>query len=86
MEKAIVTVKDRSGQFERDMELPVGLPVSVLAKKLLEALKIIDQRTFSPYGSLSLFCGGKALDKTKTLNELEIWDGSIIVVQQEAGI
>lgn len=86
MEKAIVTVRDRSGQFERDMELPVDLPMSILAKKLLEALKSIDHRAFSSFGALSLSCGGEVLDRGKTLNELEIWDGSIIVIQQEASI
>lgn len=86
MEKVIVTVRDRSGKFECDMELPVNLPTAMLANKLLETLKNIDYRTFSSFGALSLSCGGAVLDKTKTLNELEIWDGSIIVVQQEAGI
>ena len=86
MEKAIVTVRDHNGQFERDMELPADLPVSALAEKLLEALKRIDHRTFSSFRTLALSCGGTVLDKEKTLNELEIWDGSIIVVQQEASI
>lgn len=84
MEKAIITVRDHTGRFDRDLELPVDLPTGMLAKKLLEVLKDIDRRTFSSFGALSLSCGGKVLDKTKTLNELEIWDGSIIVVQQEA--
>lgn len=81
MEQAIVTIRDISGQFERDMELPVDLPVSVLAEKLLKILKNIDYQTFSSFSALSLSCGGELLDREKTLNELEIWDGSTIVVQ-----
>lgn len=81
METAIVTVRDRSGQFECDMELPAGLPVAALAEKLLEALRAIDPRTFSAFVGLSLTCNGELLDRGKTLNELEIWDGNVIVVQ-----
>lgn len=80
MERVIVTVKDCGGRFERDMELPADLPVSMLAAKLLAALKRLDDRTFSPVMTPSMSCGGERLDGEKTLDELEIWDGSIITV------
>lgn len=81
METAIVTIKTRNGQFERDAELPADLPVSTLSAKLLETLKNLDHHTFASLSVLSLSCNGKMLDKEKTLNELGIWDGSIIIVQ-----
>lgn len=81
METAIVTIKTRNGQFERDVELPADLSVSTLSAKLLETLRNLDYHTFASLSVLSLSCGGKMLDKEKTLNELGIWDGSIIIVQ-----
>lgn len=81
MDTAIVTVKSRNGQFERDVELPSDLPVSTLSAKLLETLRNLDYHTFAPISALSLSCDGKMLEYGKTLNELGIWDGSIIIVQ-----
>lgn len=81
MDTAIVTIKTSNGQFECDMELPAELPVAALSSKILETLKGFNHHTFSSFAGLSLFCGGTPLDKGKALNELEIWDGSIIVIK-----
>jgi len=83
MNTAIVTIKTQSGVFERDMELPTNLPVSQLTDKLIEVLKFTDYQTFKNMDRPILVCDGKVPDPKKTLDELVIWDGSIIEVRQK---
>ena len=81
MNTAIVTVQLKDGGFERDMELPTNLPVSALSERLLGVLRILDEDRFLRFNSLRMVYRGIILDPNKTLAELKVWDGSIVIVQ-----
>lgn len=81
METAIITLRTQDSQFEQDMELPTNLTVGELAARILETLRVLDWQRFSSFADPILISGGKALDKTKTLDALGIWDGSIIIIR-----
>lgn len=82
MESAIVTVRNTGGSFEKDMELPSNLPVRELSVRLLEVLRTLDYVSFGSFSHLVLSSDGRILDDEKTLDELNVWDGSIITVRQ----
>lgn len=82
MESAIVTVRNTGGSFEKDMELPSNLPVRELSVRLLEVLRTLDYVSFGSFSHLVLSSDGRILDAEKTLDELNVWDGSIITVRQ----
>ena len=81
METSIITLRTQDGRFEQDMELPMNLAVGELTARILETLRILDWQRFSSFANPILISGGKMLDKTKTLDALGIWDGSIITIR-----
>lgn len=82
MESAIVTIRNTSGSFEKDMELPTNLAVRALSARLLEVLHAMDDTIFGSFNDLVLMSDGCVLDPEKNLDELCIWDGSVITVRQ----
>lgn len=81
IEKVLVTICAENPAFEADMELPAQMDIGELAKKLLEALKMLEPAKFSKVDSLSLECDGKILKAGSTLDAQCIWDGRIITVR-----
>lgn len=65
-----------------DLELPAFLPISELADKILETLKILYSREFECVSDIFLTMQGQPLDEQKTLASLGVWDGSTLEVNR----
>ena len=67
MEYAIVTVRTKDGAWEADMELPAKMKLKNVAIKVLDTVKALDADRF----------------EEATLADYQIWDGSILVMDQQ---
>ena len=78
----IVTVKEKNG-LDYDVELPVNVPVSQLAKDIAEVINDYNEKKVLPQDSYALYCDrmGKTLPGNRTLMELGVWNGDILVLQ-----
>jgi uncharacterized ubiquitin-like protein YukD len=78
----IVTVNDASGRFETDLEIPSRLPFSAFKAKLLEILKIMDNRIFYNWNDYRLSYKSRAIGGSDTLASLGAFDGSRLTVEK----
>ena len=81
-DSVLVTVRTRSGDFSVDLDIPSKEPLRELDGKLLEILKTLDGRLFHGWYGVTLTDAGtnKRLLPDDTLENAEIWDGSILYV------
>ena len=86
MSTVIVTVRFEKANFEQDMEVPADIPCTELCKSLLLALEEMDAETFSSFERIKLRLkrNGKVVDDDETLQSKEIWDGSILLIEEGA--
>lgn len=83
-EFVIVTIRTLSGGFEGDYELPANLPAERLSQLLLESLAHQDPRRFGSWKRLCMVCGGWRLEDSDTLSARGIWDGGILMIEEES--
>ena len=76
----ILTVRAEQSGIEHDMELPANIPGAELCGRLLAALKNLDEQVFSTAEKINIRIerSGRLLGEEQTLEEAEVWDGSII--------
>lgn len=77
---AIVTIIDKRDTIIGDFELPVKITVDELSKKMIEFLKAKDSDTYIGLSDVSFQFKNRILDKSETLYENEVWDGSILKI------
>lgn len=79
----IVTMKDKNKKFNYDMELPTDIPVSRLVDNIMEALKAYSRIDLKGTVTGILYCErmGKDLPSEKTLYELGVWSGDVLVIK-----
>ena len=82
LNSVILTIRVEQSRKEYDLELPANIPGEELCWKLLAALKNVDNQAFrfAERISLRINQNGKMLGATQTLEDAEIWDGSILSV------
>jgi len=83
-DSVLVTVRTKDGRFSVDLDIPSTEPVGELKIKLLEILKLLNQQVFNGWQDIRIMNGSnnKLLLLAETLEEAEIWDGSILYVMQ----
>ena len=75
-ENFIVTIANPSGSFETDLEIPSGLPFDEMKGKLLEILKILDEREFHGWQDYALQYKNRVLTGDETFADAGAFDGS----------
>ena len=81
-ESVIITLRTRDRTFSVDLDIPCKEPLNDLKVKLLEILCIFDSHLFGDWRDIR-FQDEKTqslLDPETTLEEAEIWDGSILTI------
>ena len=83
----ILTVVTIQPNNEYDMELPANIPGAELCEKLLEVLKSIDGEAFNSVREINLRIerNGRLLGDDQTLEDAELWDGSIVTILTKWG-
>jgi hypothetical protein len=81
-ENFIVTITNAQGTFETDLQIPARLRVSDFSGKLLEILKILDEREFRRWRRLKISVGGRTLRESETFASVGVFDGSRITVTE----
>jgi uncharacterized ubiquitin-like protein YukD len=81
-ENFIVTVTNVQGTFETDLQIPARLKISEFDDKLLEILKILDEREFRRWNRLQMSVNGRVLRGSVTFASAGVFDGSRIVVAE----
>jgi hypothetical protein len=81
-EKALVTVRAETLGFSADMELPTRRRIGTLAANLLEGLKTAGVSGFAGIDAISLYCDGRPLPETSTLEAESVWDGKILEIKR----
>lgn len=79
VEKVIVTVVANK-RISIDMELPIFLPITDLADKMLETLKILYPVEFESVSDIQLIRQGALLAEQSTLASNGVWDGAVLEV------
>jgi len=81
-DSVIITLRTKDNAFSVDLDMPCKEPLSGLKAKLLEILCIFDNRLFGTWQDIRFFDEKtkKLLDQEETLEEAEIWDGSILTI------
>lgn len=79
----IVTMKDENKKFNYDMELPTDIPVSRLVDNIMDILRAYSRFDLKGTVTGNLYCErlGKTLPSAKTLYELGIWTGDVLVIK-----
>jgi len=79
-DSVIVTLRTNNTSFEVDLDIPSKEPLKNLIVKLLEILCILDNREFGTWQTIRFIDEktNKRLDPEETLEEAEIWDGSVL--------
>ena len=81
-ENFIVTIASKQGSFEVDLQIPAKLKISEFDGKLLEILKMIDEREFRRWNRLQMSAGGRVLRGSESLASAGAFDGSRIIVTE----
>jgi len=81
-DSVIITLQTISGDFSVDLDIPCKETISSLKGKLLEILTILDEQLFASWRDIKLFNEkiNRLIDSEETLEEAEIWDGSILII------
>ena len=81
-DSVLVTVSTRNGEFSMDLDIPSQEPIGELKTKLLEILRMFDDRIFGGWLDINIVdaASNKRLMMDETLEDAEIWDGSILYV------
>ena len=82
-DSVIVTLRTEDKAFSVDLDMPCKEPMKELTGKLLEILRILDRPLFGDWQAVRLYDEqtGRRLDPEDTLEEAEIWDGSILMIR-----
>ena len=83
MEYVIVTVRTKDGAWEADMELPAKMKLKNVAIKVLDTVKALDADRFEALHKLRFWHENRILHEEATLADYQIWDGSILVMDQQ---
>jgi hypothetical protein len=79
-DKFIVTVV--SGDFEADLEIPSRTASGEIKDKLLEILKMLDEKKFRDWQTCSLRCMGRILADSETLASAGAFDGARLTAEE----
>jgi len=82
-DSVIVTLCTEDKAFtSTDLDIPCKEPLKDLKGKLLEILCIFDDRRFSGWQDIQFIDEktNKKLNPEETLEEAEIWDGSVLII------
>lgn len=82
MEYAIVTVRTTDGTWEADMELPAHMKLKLVAAKVLDTIKALDEKRFEAVFKLHFIYEKKRLNEEAALADYDIWDGSILFISR----
>jgi len=83
-DSVIITLRTADNGFVScDLDIPCKEPLKDLTAKLLEILCILDNRMFSNWQNIRFYNEktNKQLDPEESLEEAEIWDGSILIIK-----
>lgn len=81
MEYAIITLITADGSWKEDFELPLHVKIKELELKIVSVLQ--SHRTPKGFSEVENICfqvDGKTLDAERTLEEYQMWDGSMITI------
>ena len=78
----ILTIQMEQSDIEFDMELPTNIPGGELCEKLLVIVRNFEDQVFHNIKKINLRIerSKKMLDDDQTLEDAEVWDGSIITI------
>ena len=81
-DSVMITLRTKDNTFSADLDIPCKEPLKELKVKLLEIFCIFDNRLFSPWQDIRFLDEktNKQLNPEETLEEAEIWDGSILII------
>jgi len=82
-DSVIITLRTKDNSFiSNDLDIPCKEPLKDLKGKLLEILCILDDRQFRDWHDIRFYNEKtkKLLDPEESLEEAEIWDGSILII------
>ena len=81
-DSVIITLRTTDDSFSVDLDIPCKEPLKSLKGKLLEILCMLDNRIFNSWRDIRLYNEktGKQINPDETLEEAEIWDGSILLI------
>jgi len=81
-DSVIITLRTEDNAFSVDVDIPCQEPLQDLKGKLLEILRIFDNHLFSHWQDICFTDRqtNRQLDPEETLEEAEIWDGSILII------
>lgn len=79
-----IDIGRKDNDFPLDIEVSSNVPVDQIKKALFAAFKANYYKIFQNWAGCALYYGGQAISGTATLNDYNIWDGSVITVK-EAG-
>lgn len=85
MKQIIVTVRNESGDYAYDMEIPVDLEAEKLLDDIVQTLNGCDPSLYLQTGHYELFCErkGQALDGERTAEEAGVRNGDFIVLRRK---
>ena len=78
MDAAVITFRFHNGGLEADLSLPVDIPLQNLIPQIRACLHAAGLRILPDPSSWT--CNGKSLNLEKALDEMEIWDGAVIMM------
>ena len=81
-DSVMITLRTKDNPFSVDLDIPCKEPLKDLKIKILEILCIFDNRLFSTWQDIRFLDEktNKQLNPEETLEEAEIWDGSILII------
>jgi len=82
-DSVIITLRTVDNSFvSHDMDIPCKEPLKNLKGKLLEILCVLDDRLFRSWQDIRFYNEktNVQLDPEETLEEAEVWDGSILII------
>lgn len=78
VDRAIVTMIDKSDNVIGDFELPIKITIKELSKKIVALLKAMDSEMYIGLDSIKIQYNDIVLNENSTLYQNCVWDGSII--------
>ena len=87
-DSVIVTVRAKDAPFSVDLDIPAQEPLGELKTKLLEILRMLNERIFAGWPDINLVDarGDRLLMPEQTLEEAGIWDGAVLYVIKGRGV
>ena len=83
-DSVIITLRTEDNSFiSDDLDMPCKEPLNDLTDKLLEILRIFDNRLFSGWNDIKFTDErtNKQLNPEESLEEAGIWDGSVLIIK-----